>query len=109
VTPTLSQPPDTQTATPGPTKTDGSFNISNFIYPGSSVQNRSDSDDTDAITEWYKNKIKSLGVNVKSFVTTKANDKVLNKLVGANSELEISVEISKDQGVSVARITVSLK
>ena len=91
------------------------LSVSGFLYPGSKVLvqtqttlNLENFDDTDVITDWYKDKIKGIGANVKSFVITRANDKVLNKLVGANSLVEVSVEISKDSGSSVAKILVSL-
>lgn len=116
-TPTLSPP--TETPTPAPTKSSGAVGLptlSVFFYPGAtlvaqtaSTLSLESSDDTDKITDWYKDKIKNLGVNVKSFVSTRANDKVLNKLVGATNELEISVEISKDPGAGAAKISVTLK
>jgi len=91
------------------------LSVSGFLYPGSKVLVQTQTtlslesfDDTDVITDWYKDKIKGIGANVKSFVITRANDKVLNKLVGANSLVEVSVEISKDSGSSVAKILVSL-
>ena len=91
------------------------FLVSSFIYPGAKVVTQTQttlslesSDDTDIITNWYKDKIKGMGANVKSFVVTRANDKVLNKLVGANSDVEVAVEISKDPGSSVAKISVLL-
>jgi len=58
------------------------------------------------ITEWYRSRINSLGYNVKSFVKTSANDKVLNKLAAAKSGSEISVEIARDPGSIVTAITV---
>ncbi len=48
-------------------------------------------------------------MNVKTFVTTKANDKVLNKLVGADADKELRVEISKDPGDSLVKISVTIK
>jgi len=92
------------------------LSVSGFLYPGSKVVAQTQttlslesSDNTDVITDWYKDKIKGIGANVKSFVVTRANDKVLNKLVGANSSVEVSVEISKDPGSTLAKILVSVK
>ena len=45
-------------------------------------------------------------MNVKTFVTTKTNGKVLNKLVGAGREGEVIVEISKSAGSGVVEIRV---
>jgi len=63
---------------------------------------------TEAITTWYKEKIIAMGMNAKSFVTTKANEKVLNKLVGADGKREVRVEISQENSSSVVKIKVSL-
>lgn len=63
-------------------------------------------DDTQKITDWYKEKIRGMGMNAKSFVQTKANGKVLNKLVGSNGKKEIRVEISKENNQSTVKISV---
>lgn len=96
--------PVTTTNNPQPT-------TDNLVYPGS--RQVADGvyespDDTDTITDWYKAKINSLGYNVKTFVKTSANDKILNKLVGAKPREELSVEISKNPGSPVALITIRL-
>ncbi|MBI2022736.1 hypothetical protein HYS97_02725 [Candidatus Daviesbacteria bacterium] len=74
------------------------INIGNFVYPnstslGSGVYESNDS--PNIITDWYKEKIKSLGMSTTSFVQTSANDNVLNKLVGSDGKGEIRVEISR--------------
>lgn len=66
-------------------------------------------DDPDAITQWYKEKIQSLGMNSKSFVTTKTNGNILNKLVGANGTREVQVEITKQNDESTVHITITDK
>ena len=105
----------TKTPTPFATNTPKpvSTNLSNFQYPNSQVVSSSETslvlnstDNSDTITDWYKEKIKGEGMNVTSFVTTKTNDNVLNKLVGADGEREIRVEIKKDPGSSVVNISV---
>jgi hypothetical protein len=115
-TPTPEVTPEPSQSPTNPPDTTAEFSISGFIYPRAVVKSQSStilmlesSDDTDKITDWYKEKIQNLGANVKSFVVTRANDKVLNKLVGSNSSLEVAVEISKDSGVSLAQISVSFK
>ena len=107
--------PPTKTPTPSPTNIPKptSSNLSSFQYPNSSIVNSSEnslilesSDNSDTITDWYKEKIKGEGMSVTSFVTTKTNDSVLNKLVGADGEREIRVEIKKDSGSSTVNISV---
>lgn len=87
-----------------------------LVYPNVTIKEESGStvvlesgDSSETITDWYKDKINSLGMNVKSFVTTRANDKVLNKLVGADEEREIRIEISKEPGESSVMIRVESK
>ena len=46
-------------------------------------------------------------MNSKSFVQTKTNGNVLNKLVGARGDKEIRVGIVKKNDESVTKITVS--
>jgi len=65
-------------------------------------------DDPSTIAEWYKTKIRSLGYNVNNFVSTKANEKVLIKLVGANSTEKISIQISKNSPEEDSKIDISL-
>ena len=111
----------TATATPTPVRKQDSSGVispslSDFLYPGAKILTISQtsaslesSEDPDKITDWYKDKIVGLGMNVKSFVNTKANDRVLNKLAGANATRQINVEISKDSGTSLVKISVSLE
>ena len=113
-TPSPTLPP-TQTPTPKPGSPPSS-SISAFVYPGASLKSQTlaslvleSNDNTDKITDWYKAKIEELGMNVKSFVTTRANDKILNKLSAADGAREINVEISKEQGTSLVVISVGLK
>ncbi len=102
----------TSTSTPTITRTE----IHDYRYPNSTVISSlnnslllTSSDDADKITNWYKEKINSQGMNVKTFVTTKTNDNVLNKLVGADPDMEVRVEITKDSGSSSVNISISLK
>lgn len=116
-TPTTAVPLSTITDSPTPFPTSSPYTeINNFIYPGSKVIIRNSTrlmlesyENSDNITEWYKNKIENMGMNVKSFVTTRANDKVLNKLSGADGRKEINVEISKDQDSPLVKISVSFE
>jgi hypothetical protein len=117
VTPTefpTQAPSSTQTPKPSSTTSVSSSSV-NFKYPGAHTIQESQTvlvmestEDTDKITDWYKSKIEDLGMNVKSFVTTKANDKILNKLSAADGVREINIEISKDSELSAVKISVAL-
>lgn len=91
-------------------------NIQSFIYPGSMILNQSgdkmtlqSSDESSDITNWYKEKITSLNMNAKSFVQTNTNGNVLNKLVGANAEFKVKIQIEKNSSSNVTAIEVSLE
>ena len=103
------------TSFPTPTQSTFNSNILDYKYPNSQIISTSSNtlslesdDDIDVITDWYKDKINSLGMNVKTFVKTKANEKVLNKLVGNDGNFEISVEISKENTSSSVDIFVTI-
>lgn len=102
-TPTIDQPQPTSvsvTANQPSSKTESTENI-NWQYPNSTLLEKDGQltfqsmDDTTTITNWYKERIKSLGLNATSFVQTKTNGNVLNKMVGSNGQTEIEVEVSK--------------
>lgn len=85
-----------------------------FKYPNSVILENNtglvleSNDDPDLITNWYKEKIREMDLSAKSFVQTRANDVVLNKLAGAGNNREITVEISKN-GNSKVKIRVNSK
>ena len=102
--------PTVTTSTPKPEVT----NNDEYIYPGSVIINSNyemlklkSSDNPDTITQWYKEKIKNAGMNVNSFVTTKTNGNVLNKLSAADEAIEIKVEIKKQASDSKVEISVN--
>lgn len=116
-----SSPIPTQTPNPtllSPTLTSASSsqkNIRSFIYPGSTILNQSgdeitlqSTDDPQAITNWYKEKITSMGMNTKSFVQTNTNGNVLNKLAGSDGEHKVEIKISKKNNESAVEISVSI-
>ena len=102
------------TQEPTPKSPSPSQNVSgSFFYPGSTVKSHEGSvsimvsnDNVDVVTNWYKDKIKSLGMNVTSFVVTKTNGNVLNKLAGASSTSKVEVEIRKVATNTEVTITV---
>lgn len=105
-----------QSAIPSPSPNFKQNNISAFIYPNSTkISSEKNSiflestDDSQAITNWYKEKITGMGVNAKSFVQTNTNGNVLNKLVGANGVSQVAVEISKQNSESKTVIKISVK
>ena len=105
--------PPTATLTPKPNQP--SQAISDFQYPSSNVVSINgnteifeSSDDPKKITDWYKDKIKNMGMVATSFVQTNTNDNILNKLVGANGEREVRVEITKKNYQPAVRISVTL-
>ncbi|MBI2011167.1 hypothetical protein HYS91_00210 [Candidatus Daviesbacteria bacterium] len=85
--------------------------LDDFIFPGSTIVNKtnvtlslSSNKSSDEITNWYKEKIKSLNFNVNSNVTTQTNGNVLNKLSAAKINLKVNIEIRKstnDKNVSI--------
>lgn len=120
----LREEPTIPSATPAPTKKptpptqptpkDETL-LSKLQYPNATKESTSENtlvlrsnDDSDIITDWYKEKIIGLGMNTKSFVKTKTNDNVLNKLVGADGQTEIRVEITKQANSSATEIKVTI-
>lgn len=97
------------TATPAqPPQTDNTN--SNFTYPGAQTTGNGEytsGDDPDVITNWYKDKIKDMGFNTKSFVTTKTNDNVNNVLAAANGYKQIKVTIARASGESTTQIKIT--
>lgn len=88
--------------------------LSSYKYPNSTILGQSAStfeqespDDPEKITDWYKEKIKSDGMNIKTFVTTTTNGNVYNELVGAGLGGEIRVVIEKSRGEDITDIVVN--
>lgn len=97
-----------------PIKSDFSRIFSQMRYPNSvfiSNNNSSltlvSSDDSQAITNWYKNTMKRLGYRITSFAEAKTNG-VQNKLVGVNAMIQVSIELTKHSNGSLTTISVSL-
>jgi hypothetical protein len=110
----LSTPISTPVPTAGSTVAPTQLS-SEYVYPGATVISESDnriemqsSAGTDEITNWYSDKLKSLGMNVNTRVRTRANDKVLNKLVAVGTS-KVAIEISQEDGSSLVTIIVSFE
>ncbi len=86
------------------------------IYSNSRIISQSDnsivfeSDDSpDVITAFYKSLIEQSGSIVTSFVTTKTNGNVLNKLAGVVDNQSIEIEIKREKTVSKTSVVASRK
>ena len=115
-----STPIRSPTPTPSPTQKDANLPLPSpldtFHYVPSTVKSSDEDslilesgDHPDAITDWYKEKIKAAGMNAKSFVMTKTNGNVKNVLVGANGSSEVRVEIIQKAGDSTTQIVVAIQ
>jgi hypothetical protein len=87
-----------------------------WVYPGAQQVGVSgetiilqSNDDITQITNWYKDKIRSTGMNAISFVATNTNGNVLNKLSGAKAGQEVTVEITKLSNDQKIKINVTIK
>ncbi len=101
--------------TPTQSSTKSGQNINDYRYPNSSVKEESvsrlsleSSDDSNTITDWYKKKLRSLNMNVNSFVTTNSNGTVLNKLISENGDTKVSIEISRKNSGDVTKIKIDI-
>lgn len=112
----VNTPTEKPTHTPVPTNFSIDSSLSAFHYPGAAVLSSSstyleltNSDSSEKITNWYKDKITKLGMNTKSFVTTSTNGTIVNKLVAADGSTEIRVDITKSSGENITTIKVEMK
>lgn len=107
-------PEATESPTPSPANTLSSDNNSDWFYPGAKMISEGmttvleSSDDTDKITDWYKEKIESEGFNVRSSVKTSANDNIKNVISAAKNSSNVHVEITKKPEDQSARIEVKV-
>lgn len=106
----FSSPKNSPLPTPTPASTTSSPKSADWQYPGSTGNGNhwQSSDSPQVITDWYKNKIKTLNLNATSFVQTNTNNNVLNKLVAANGSTKVAIEITKDASSSQTSISVNL-
>ncbi|RJQ36929.1 hypothetical protein C4559_04330 [Candidatus Microgenomates bacterium] len=89
--------------------------MSAFIYPNSKLIDFEEnlltlksSDSTEAITNWYKNKIKADKMSIETFIKTKTNNNVSNKLVGTNQNKQITVDIKKTASEKESEIIIKI-
>ncbi len=86
-----------------------------LIYPGSTlIKNTEQSfflesgDAPEDITAWYKDTIESLGMNATSAIQIQTNDDIQNKVVGANKDREVTIDISKKADTQTVSIIITL-
>lgn len=87
--------------------------ITGYIYEGAKVVSQSPTKlemesnaNSTTITNWYKEKIRKLNFNAKSFSQTNTNGLVFNKLSAAKPGEKVEITIKKDQNTSNVTITV---
>ncbi len=85
-----------------------------FEYPNASKIDQSgrtltlsSTDDAFLITAWYKEKIRSLGMNVTTFIQTNTNNSILNTLSGSNGSKTVQIEISKPPNKQEVQIKIN--
>lgn len=90
-----------------------SAELESFAYPNAKVISSNSNvlilesnDSANTVTNWYKQQIKTEGMNTTSFVATNTNGNVLNKLLGSNSHKQINVEIRQENDQSAVRMTI---
>lgn len=112
--PTLLLSPKPTNPSPTATTTHQDENLNSWRYPGSSLTGSSahslslkSIDNPTTITNWYKDQIRNLGMNTKTFVSTNSNGNILNKLAGANQTLNITIEITKQSNQSATTMTLT--
>lgn len=88
--------------TPSPTVDSDSVNLDEYVYPAGNILERTENSvslessvEPKTITDWYKEKIESNDMNVRTFIQTNSNNNVVNRLVGTDGETQIRVDIVK--------------
>lgn len=91
------------------------INLTNFIYPGATVNSQdqeqislSSNDSANEIITWYKNKLLSLDMPAKSIASTNTNGNYKTSMAGAKNNIKVEIEISKSADSSTASIKVNL-
>lgn len=90
-----------------------SRNFDTWLYPGAMVVNDQhgvqsiSSHDPGRITSWYEDKIKSVSMQVVTFVKTNANGEVKNTLGASDKDGSIRIEISKTSGSDTTSIIIT--
>ena len=87
--------------------------LNDFRYPGSELVSASfnnlilqSSDDVNAVTDWYANKIRDLNLNSVSKILTNSNDNILKTISASSSNQSVYIQITKRSGSNTTKITV---
>lgn len=114
--PTKAALPTSTSTPPTVTQKPNQNTMSDLIYPGSLIRNQTEtalelesSNDPQSVTQWYKDTIDSMNMNVKSFSQNTVNGNTHNSLVSANNNTEIRVTITKNKSESTTKISVTRK
>jgi hypothetical protein len=108
--------PTPQSAESGETANSLNLNDTDYwTYPGSAVISQMEKslklesgDSDEEITIWYRNRLENSGMSVNTFVITATNGNVFNNLVGADAEVEVRINISKQAEVDKVQIGVEI-
>lgn len=89
--------------------------LNEFRYPNSELIQSGDnsnslesSDDSQIVTNWYKNKIINSSMEIKTFIQTNANEKIVNRLAGSDIKRKVEVEITKENDQSKTKIFINI-
>ncbi|MCL5090731.1 MAG: hypothetical protein M1514_01840 [Patescibacteria group bacterium] len=90
------------------------FNINDFFYPKAVLVGNLNGnyllktdDSMENVIGWYKNKIPSSKMNVKTLIQTNTNGNIINQLVGSGPEGELRIEMSKESSQPEIQILVT--
>lgn len=88
-------------------------NLNNFRYPNASVAGPDSrtliletNDSPVAVTNWYRNQLNNLHMNIRTYIQTSVNGNVSNKLTTSDGESSIEIDITKDAESSTTRISI---
>jgi hypothetical protein len=91
-----------------------SFNLSDYSYPGSRVVSSSQgvvrlssADDPVIIAKWYRDRVKSRDIKVRSFIMTRSGGDFFAEMAGSRSGLEIGVDVTRGLNDSVSLIQIT--
>lgn len=91
------------------------FPLNELIYPDTKIISESSTairleaeTDVETLTNWYKEKIKSLSFNSKSFISANSNGNIEKRLIGQKENEELYIEIKKPNGFIKTVINIEL-
>lgn len=107
--------PATEKPLPSPTQSPEQTELSAFRYPNATIQKQSDttltvqsSDDPALITQWYEEKIKSLGFGSRSVAKTNSNGNIEHKMGAVKNGKRVAIAITKTPATQNTTVTISV-